>query len=53
MFIDLEKVYGDKTPIGVWLREFYDQKQAAGERVRAFAYDFQDKLNWLKGHDPN
>lgn len=52
IFKALARVYGDKTPIGVRLREFYDRKQTAGERVRAYAYDLQDKLNKLKARDP-
>ncbi|KAJ8361970.1 hypothetical protein AAFF_G00409060 [Aldrovandia affinis] len=51
IFLALKEVYGDKTPIGVRLREFYDRRQAAGEKVRAYAYDLQDKLNQLKAQD--
>ncbi|KAJ8378736.1 hypothetical protein AAFF_G00236560 [Aldrovandia affinis] len=51
IFLALKEVYGDKTPIGVRLREFYDRRQAAGEKVKAYAYDLQDKLNQLKAQD--
>ena len=35
------------------LREFYDRKQTAGEKIRAFAYDLQEKLRRLKRRDPD
>lgn len=49
----LEEVYGNKVPVGIRLREFYDRKQAASERVRAYEYDLQEKLRRLKRRDPN
>ena len=47
----LREVYGDKAPVGIRLREFYDRKQMAGERIRAYGYDLQEKLRRLKRRD--
>lgn len=52
VFEVLEQTYGDKVPIGTRLREFYDRKQLAGEKIRAYAYDLQEKLRKLKRRDP-
>lgn len=51
VFKVLEEVYGDKVPVGTRLREFYDRKQVAGEKIRAFAYDLQEKLRRLIRRD--
>lgn len=48
VFKVLEEVYGDKVPVGTRLREFYDRKQVAGEKIRAFAYVLQEKLRRLR-----
>lgn len=53
VFKVLEEVYGDKVPVGTRLREFYDRKQMAGEKIRAFAYDLQEKIRKLKRRDPD
>lgn len=47
----LREVYGDKAPVGIRLREFYDRKQMAGERIRTYGYDLQEKLCHLKRRD--
>ena len=52
VFDVLEKKYGDKVPVGTRLREFYDRKQGPGEKIRAYAYDLQEKLCKLKRRDP-
>ncbi|XP_041958650.1 uncharacterized protein cuzd1.1 [Alosa sapidissima] len=52
VFEVLEKTYGDKVPIGTRLKEFYDRKQLLGEKIRAYAYDLQEKLRRLKRRDP-
>ena len=52
VFDVLEKTYGDKAPVGARLREFYDRKQGPGEKIRAYAYDLQEKLRKLKRRDP-
>ncbi|XP_048085551.1 uncharacterized protein LOC125285245 [Alosa alosa] len=51
VFKMLEEVYGDKVPVGIRLREFYDRKQAASERIRAYGYDLEEKLRRLKRRD--
>lgn len=53
VFKVLEEVYGDKVPVGIRLREYYDRKQTANERVRAYGYDLQEKLRRLKRRDPS
>ena len=53
VFKILEEVYGDKAPVSTRLREFYDRKQVAGEKIRAFAYDLEEKLRRLKRRDPD
>lgn len=52
VFKVLEDTYGDKVPVGTCLREFYDSKQLLGERIRVYAYDFQEKLHKLMGREP-
>ena len=52
VFDVLGKTYGDKVPVGTRLREFYDRKQGPGEKIRAYAYDLQEKLCRLKRRDP-
>ena len=47
----LREVYRDKAPVGIRLREFYDRKQMAGERIRSYGYDLQEKLRRLKRCD--
>ena len=44
VFEVLEEAYGDKAPVSVRLREFYDRKQAKGETIRQYAYDLQEKI---------
>ena len=52
VFDVLEKTYGNKVPVGARLREFYARKQGPGEKIRAYAYDLQEKLRKLKWRDP-
>lgn len=52
VFKVLEETYGDKAPVSVRLREFYDRNQAAGETIRQYAYDLQEMLGRLKRRDP-
>lgn len=45
--------YGDKAPLGVRFKEFYDRKQMPGETIRSYAYDIQEKLMRIRRRDPN
>lgn len=49
----LEGVYGDKVPVGIRLRDYYDRRQMPNERIRAYGYDLQEKLHHLKRRDPS
>lgn len=45
--------YGDKAPLGVRFKEFYDRNQMPGETIRSYAYDIQEKLMRIRRRDPN
>lgn len=53
MFKSLDEVYGDKTPVSIRLREFYDHKQITDANIKTFAYDLQGKLSRIRCRDPD
>ncbi|XP_023807866.1 uncharacterized protein LOC111946903 [Oryzias latipes] len=52
IFDILIQTYGDKTPIGTRLKEFYERKQMPGETIRSYAYDLQDRLEHVIRREP-
>lgn len=51
IFDALRETYGDKVPLGTRLKEFYDRRQTAGETIRSYAYDLQEKLMRIQRRD--
>lgn len=53
IFHALNETYGDKLPIGIRLKEFYDCRQMPGETIHSYGYDLQEKLSITLSRDPS
>lgn len=51
VFDVLQDVYGDKAPVSVRFREFYERKQATSESIRQYAYVLQEMVERLRKRD--
>lgn len=52
IFAVLLETYGDKVPIGMSLKDFYDRAQNAGKTIHSYANDLLERLSCVQRREP-